>query len=66
MLLQDLKETTYASYWNKEVGKVKDEVPGLPAGTSPTEVTFGKPSVTGTFLAKIFRIDENEIKQYSR
>lgn len=48
--LQDLKETPYASYWNKELGKVRDQVPGLPAGTCPIEVTFGKPSVTGMFL----------------
>ncbi|XP_060518059.1 EF-hand domain-containing family member B-like [Cylas formicarius] len=43
-LQQDLKETPYASYWNAEIGKVRDPVPGLPAGMDPLQVTFGKPS----------------------
>nr|XP_023011847.1 EF-hand domain-containing family member B-like [Leptinotarsa decemlineata] len=42
-LLDELKETTYSSYWQKPVGKGRDQVPGLPKGMIPTEVTFGKP-----------------------
>ncbi|KAG5893704.1 hypothetical protein JTB14_017811 [Gonioctena quinquepunctata] len=43
-LLEDLKDTTYNSYWHKPLGKGRDQVPGLPKGMILTEVTFGKPS----------------------
>ncbi|KAL1494658.1 hypothetical protein ABEB36_010225 [Hypothenemus hampei] len=43
-LIQDLKETPYFSYWNAEIGKVRDYVPGLPAGMNPVETTYGQPS----------------------
>nr|CAI5834934.1 unnamed protein product [Callosobruchus analis] len=44
-LIADLKETTYDSYWNKQVGKVRDPTQGLPKGMIPLEVTMGTPSV---------------------
>ncbi|XP_057652847.1 EF-hand domain-containing family member B-like [Diorhabda carinulata] len=52
-LLQDLRETTYDSLWNKEIGKVRDPVPGLPKGMIPTTVTFGKPSVKETSVKEL-------------
>ncbi|CAH1117708.1 unnamed protein product [Phaedon cochleariae] len=46
-LIEDLKNTTYDSYWNKPIGKGRDQVPGLPKGMDPIEVTFGKQSEKG-------------------
>lgn len=47
-LINDLKETSYASYWNKNLGKSRDPTAGLPAGMDPIAVTFGKPSEKGS------------------
>lgn len=43
-LINDLKETSYASYWDKNLGKPKDPTAGLPAGMDILDVTFGIPS----------------------
>ncbi|KAJ3655579.1 hypothetical protein Zmor_014702 [Zophobas morio] len=40
-LINELKETTYESHWNKVLGKGRDPIPGLPKGLNPLEVTFG-------------------------
>ncbi|KAH0810018.1 hypothetical protein GEV33_012773 [Tenebrio molitor] len=40
-LINELKETSYESHWNKVVGKGRDPIPGLPRGLNPLEVTFG-------------------------
>lgn len=40
-LVEDLKETVYASYWNKAVGKIPDVVSKLPEGTDIFNKTFG-------------------------
>lgn len=47
-MIDDLKDTVYSSYWNADIGKVRDPVPGLPAGMNPLEVTFGNPSKKGS------------------
>ncbi|CAH0401225.1 unnamed protein product [Chilo suppressalis] len=41
-LVEDLKETPYASYWKKPLGMVKDPVPMLPNGFDIEGTTFGK------------------------
>ncbi|CAG9765813.1 unnamed protein product [Ceutorhynchus assimilis] len=43
-LIQDLKDTPYMSYWNAQLGKVRDPVPGLPKGMDPIETCFGVPT----------------------
>lgn len=50
-LIQDLKETTYDSYWNKEVGKSRDPTAGLPAGMDPKTHTFGSIPVKGIYYS---------------
>lgn len=40
-LINELKETSYDSHWNKNLGKSRDPVPGLPRGLDPLKVTFG-------------------------
>lgn len=35
------------SYWNKEVGKTRYQIPYLPVGMNPLEVTFGKKFKSG-------------------
>lgn len=46
-LINDLKETSYSSYWTKNLGKCVDPTAGLPSGMNPVDVTFGKPSGKG-------------------
>lgn len=41
-LVDDLKETSYSSYWNKPLGKVKDPVPMFPEGYDIEGTTYGK------------------------
>ncbi|KAF2903686.1 hypothetical protein ILUMI_02481 [Ignelater luminosus] len=43
-LINDLKETSYDSYWNKQDGKCRDPIPGLPTGMDIVNTTFGKPT----------------------
>ncbi|XP_048521250.1 EF-hand domain-containing family member B isoform X2 [Dendroctonus ponderosae] len=52
-MIGDLKDTVYSSYWNAEIGKVRDPVPGLPAGMNPLEVTFGNPSKKDISLKEV-------------
>lgn len=40
-LINELKETTYDSLWNKELGKTRDYLSGLPMGVNPETVTYG-------------------------
>ncbi|CAG5049079.1 unnamed protein product [Parnassius apollo] len=40
-LVDELKETSYASYWKKPLGNVKDPIPMLPEGLDPYNTTFG-------------------------
>ncbi|XP_044752597.1 EF-hand domain-containing family member B [Coccinella septempunctata] len=42
-LVNDLKETTYASYWNKQLGATPDSTPTFPEGMKVDEITFGDP-----------------------
>lgn len=44
-LVDDFKDTAYSSYWNKQLGSVKDPVPMLPEGFDTTGTTFGKPTL---------------------
>lgn len=37
-----------SSYWNKEIGKPRYQVPNLPVGMNPLETTFGKKTESGT------------------
>ncbi|KAH1013812.1 hypothetical protein HUJ04_002751 [Dendroctonus ponderosae] len=55
-MIGDLKDTVYSSYWNAEIGKVRDPVPGLPAGMNPLEVTFGNPSKKGLSNATLMNL----------
>lgn len=48
-LINDLKETTYESYWTKLDGRSKDPTPNLPAGMDPLGVTFGKSTRSGFY-----------------
>ncbi|KAJ8981215.1 hypothetical protein NQ317_004157 [Molorchus minor] len=43
--IDNLRETHYESYWKKPLGSIKDQIPGLPAGTVPLDITFGKPTL---------------------
>ncbi|XP_045472375.1 EF-hand domain-containing family member B-like [Harmonia axyridis] len=40
-LVNDLKETTYESYWNKQIGKTRDSTASFPEGMKVDEITFG-------------------------
>lgn len=42
-LNDELKNSIYDSFWNKPVGKTRDQTPGLPQGTKPLETTYGSP-----------------------
>ncbi|CAG9795812.1 unnamed protein product [Diatraea saccharalis] len=42
ILVDDLKDTPYASYWKKPLGMVKDPVPMLPDGFDTKNTTFGR------------------------
>ncbi|KAK9870597.1 hypothetical protein WA026_008158 [Henosepilachna vigintioctopunctata] len=44
-LITDLKESTYESYWKKNLGTPIDSVPAFPEGMKVEEHTFGKPNV---------------------
>lgn len=41
-LVDDFKDTSYTSYWNKPLGKVKDPAPMLPDGFDTLNTTLGK------------------------
>ncbi|XP_061942702.1 EF-hand domain-containing family member B-like, partial [Apis cerana] len=41
-IISELRNTVMNSYWNKEVGKTRYQIPYLPMGMNPLEVTFGK------------------------
>lgn len=41
-VVNELKETSYESHWNKVLGKTRDPVPGLPKGFNVLGTTFGK------------------------
>ncbi|CAK1552540.1 unnamed protein product [Leptosia nina] len=41
-LVDDFKDTSYASYWKKPLGQVRDPVPMLPDGMDTVGTTFGK------------------------
>ncbi|XP_013162798.1 PREDICTED: EF-hand domain-containing family member B-like [Papilio xuthus] len=43
-LVEDFKETSYASYWKKAIGRVPDPVPNLPEGLDVYNTTFGMKS----------------------
>ncbi|KAL3281251.1 hypothetical protein HHI36_004464 [Cryptolaemus montrouzieri] len=42
-LMKDLKESTYESYWNKNLGTPRDNTPAFPESMKVEEVTFGVP-----------------------
>lgn len=44
----ELRNTVMNSYWNKEVGKTRYQIPNLPKGMDPLETTFGKKTESGT------------------
>ncbi|XP_076269380.1 EF-hand domain-containing family member B-like [Rhynchophorus ferrugineus] len=44
-LICDLKDTPYSTYWNTELGKSRDPIPGLPMGMNALETTFGIPTL---------------------
>lgn len=46
-LINDLKETTYQSYWDKLEGKAKDATGKLPIYVDPYTTTFGKKNESG-------------------
>lgn len=52
-LISDLKETSYDSYWNKNLGRSRDPTAGLPAGMEPVTVTYGKPTEKGFVRNKL-------------
>lgn len=41
-LVEDVKNTNFASYWKRPLGEVKDPVPMLPEGFDAEGTTFGK------------------------
>lgn len=63
-LIENLKETTYESFWKKELGKPRDNVPGLPAGMIPETFTFGSPVITGNFLNILYHGIQNNFIYY--
>lgn len=50
-LIADLKDTTYDSYWNKKLGKSRDETAGLPEGADALQ-TYGISSKKGGAFGK--------------
>lgn len=52
-LINDLKETSYESYWNKLEGRSQDPIAGLPAGMDPILTTYGKPTDRTTSVKEL-------------
>lgn len=46
-LVSELRNTVMNSYWNKEVGKTRYQVPNLPVGMNPLETSFGIKTTSG-------------------
>ena len=49
-VVNDLRETTYKSYWNKQLGKSRDATGYLPVQTDIETTTFGNPTRRGILL----------------
>ncbi|CAD1481032.1 unnamed protein product, partial [Heterotrigona itama] len=62
-IISELRNTVMNSYWNKEVGKKRYQIPNLPIGMNPLEVTFGKKLKSGETVADLFteKIIESDI-----
>ncbi|XP_043519544.1 uncharacterized protein LOC122533676 [Frieseomelitta varia] len=64
-IISELRNTVMNSYWNKEVGKSRYQIPNLPVGMNPLEVTFGKKLKSGETMAELLKekITENDISK---
>lgn len=49
----ELKSTIYDSYWNKPLGKSRDQTPGLPKAMNIECTTFGKPNLRKFTLGEV-------------
>lgn len=56
-LINDLKETSYDTYWNKTLGRCRDSTSGLPVHIDPIATTFGIPSKSGLHF-KTYRLTQ--------
>ncbi|CAK9814756.1 EF-hand domain-containing family member B [Anthophora quadrimaculata] len=54
-IISELKNTVVNSYWNKEVGKTRYQIPNLPIGMNPLEMTFGKKLESGETMAMLLK-----------
>nr|XP_031833346.1 uncharacterized protein LOC116427119 isoform X4 [Nomia melanderi]XP_031833439.1 uncharacterized protein LOC116427119 isoform X4 [Nomia melanderi] len=60
-LISELRNTVMNSYWNKEVGKTRYNIPNLPIGLNPWETKFGKKNKFETPIAELLHAHENQI-----
>ncbi|KOC70670.1 EF-hand domain-containing family member B [Habropoda laboriosa] len=54
-IISELKNTVINSYWNNEVGKTHYQIPNLPIGMNPLDVTFGKKISSGETMATLLK-----------
>ncbi|XP_076394737.1 EF-hand domain-containing family member B isoform X2 [Megachile rotundata] len=62
-LISELRNTVMNSYWNKEIGKTRYQVPNLPIGLNPLDTTFGKKIKSEATVAELLKekVDKNNI-----
>ncbi|KAJ8958834.1 hypothetical protein NQ318_019596 [Aromia moschata] len=50
---RELKRDPVRGFWKKPLGTGRDQVPGLPAGAIPIDITFGRPTVRETTVKEL-------------
>ncbi|XP_044726488.1 EF-hand domain-containing family member B-like [Chrysoperla carnea] len=65
-LKTELKETAYASYWNKPLGRARDKVTDLPIGIDILKTTFGIKGTRDSIYDAIPRKTKEEIEEDSK
>ncbi|XP_076662856.1 EF-hand domain-containing family member B [Andrena cerasifolii] len=73
-LISELRNTVMNSYWNKEVGKTRYQVPNLPVGMNPLETSFGIKTTSEETMADVLRTkaieshisDEDVLEMYKK
>ncbi|XP_054015854.1 EF-hand domain-containing family member B-like, partial [Hylaeus anthracinus] len=59
-IISELRNTVMNSYWNKEVGKTRDQIPNLPIGMNPLETTFGKKTQSEATMAELLQTESSQ------
>ncbi|XP_076243914.1 EF-hand domain-containing family member B [Calliopsis andreniformis] len=72
-IITELRNTVMNSYWNKEVGKTRYQIPNLPMGMDLWETTFGKktewrPTMAELLQTKVMEntLDQNILDMYKK